>query len=136
MGIWNPKFVDCNLIYRLQENDGLTLSLGFDNKPHWLEGAQVYASACASYRRETWHDTFLENVVGGIDIFRPANDHARNGVLYKWNKDHYTVCSDNRIYAYGPFKDKEHWLPTLPLGLDTAALLKTSALFSKRGSHP
>ncbi len=126
MDIRKPKFINNVAINRLQQYDGKTLFWDLDCRPSWLQRFDhVYASACAAPRRELWGTHEFIDVIGGVDVFRPAQDW-KDGVLYNWNKDHYVTLSNSTICLVGPFGKgiQEHWLIDLPPGLDTAGCLR------------
>lgn len=57
----------------------------------------------------------FSDAVGGMDVFRHDPQDAHAGGTY--NKDHYVIVRDadeNYLLVFGPFKDAEHWVDTIP----------------------
>jgi len=61
-------------------------------------------------------DTEYGKEVGGIDVFRNAEDDPVN-----FNKDHYVIVLDSRTNEkrlFGPIRDSEHWIDSIPSRFD------------------
>ena len=123
MGIWRPKSIDPELIYQLWRYKGQAYRLHGDNVPFWLNRFEyVYASGDSLVQTENWSGRQIGNVVGGIDVFRIDPSDFSKGIIY--NKDHYTITSNNLIQAYGPFRrDGDHWYSDFPAALKSVEWL-------------
>lgn len=100
--------------------------------PAWIkeipktQRSYVYASG-SNVRTEL--DSYGRTIVGGIDIFRPAESHPEH---VKFNKDHYIVIKrdDNNLliveYDLRSIKDPEHHTNSIPDRLNRAIVLTYS----------
>lgn len=79
----------------------------------------VYGSASLDTSNPNADGNAHRTSIGGIDVYRVAEDSDDVAINKDWYAVHYEREQDGseRIYVLGPRKDAEHWIDNLPVRL-------------------